>query len=155
MIPARFSDLTGLIFRVFSRIILVIFSALVIYFLAAVVLSAIPVNNKPMGGGDITIFLLTNGTHSDLAVPVAHPVKDWRNEIRFEHTKSKDTSYQYIAFGWGDKAFYLETPSWSDLKFKTAFNAVFGLGPSAIHATFFRSLQENENCVKLRLIAGL
>lgn len=140
-----------IIFSTFFRIILGFISVLVVYFLVSLILSAIPVNKEPSSKNDVTVFLLTNGVHSDFVVPVKNHVKDWSNQIRFEHTKSKDTTYRYVAFGWGDKAFYLETPTWSDLKFKTAFNAVFGLGPSAIHATFFRSLQENEDCVKLNL----
>lgn len=58
---------------------------------------------------------------------------------------------QFVAFGWGDKSFYLETPNWSDLKFKVAFNAVFGLSTTAIHATFYNSLQENESCKEIRI----
>jgi uncharacterized protein (TIGR02117 family) len=45
---------------------------------------------------------------------------------------------EYVAFGWGDKGFYLNTPNWSDLKTSTAFNAAFGLGGSAMHVSFYK-----------------
>ena len=53
-----------------------------------------------------------------------------------ENTKSKDSTAEYLAFGWGDKGFYLDTPEWSDLKASTAFKAAFALGNSAMHTTF-------------------
>jgi uncharacterized protein (TIGR02117 family) len=31
----------------------------------------------------------------------------------------------YLAFGWGDKEFYTNTPEWKDLKLKTALSALF------------------------------
>jgi hypothetical protein len=54
----------------------------------------------------------------------------------------------YLAFGWGDKGFYLNTPEWADLKVSTALNAAFGLSSSAIHSTFYKKLRENETCKK-------
>jgi uncharacterized protein (TIGR02117 family) len=84
-------------------------------------------------------------------VPYRSHLKDWGSEIKFQHIRSRDTTYRYLAFGWGDRAFYLETPTWSDLKFGTAFNAVFGLGPSAVHVSFFKNMNEDEECIKLFL----
>lgn len=51
---------------------------------------------------------------------------DWSQKIPFSQTKGKSTDFNYIAFGWGDKGFYLDTPTWADLKFSTAFKAAFG-----------------------------
>ena len=53
--------------------------------------------------------------------------------------------------GWGDKGFYLDTPSWADLKFSTAFKAVFGINTAAIHATYYKELKENELCKKIEI----
>lgn len=105
---------------------MVIFSFIAIYMLASVVFSVIPVKGDKASNGSITVFLITNGVHSDLAVPVKNDIKDWSKEIKYSHIKGKDTAFEYLAFGWGDKAFYLETPTWADLKFSTAFNAAFG-----------------------------
>jgi uncharacterized protein (TIGR02117 family) len=44
------------------------------------------------------ILLLKNPIHTDIAIPADSP------EVR------------YIVFGWGGRAFYLETPTWSELK---------------------------------------
>lgn len=55
----------------------------------------------------------------------------------------------FIAFGWGDKGFYLDTPEWSDLKASTALKAAFGVSSSAIHTTFFKQLKEGEDCKRI------
>jgi uncharacterized protein (TIGR02117 family) len=48
----------------------------------------------------------------------------------------------YFAFGWGDKNFYLNTPTWGDLTLKNALSALLWNSPSLIHLTRYRSLQE-------------
>ena len=50
---------------------------------------------------------------------------------------------QYFAFGWGDKNFYLNTPTWADLTFNNAFQAVFFNGPTLIHLTRYTKNQSD------------
>ncbi|MFY7811530.1 MAG: DUF2459 domain-containing protein [Flavobacterium sp.] len=100
---------------------------------------------------EIEIFIKTNGVHSDLVMPVKNNLKDWSKNILFKHTISKDTTYQYIAFGWGDRAFYLETPTWADLKFSVALKATLGLNKTAMHTTFYKIIKENDRCIKLKI----
>ena len=38
-----------------------------------------------------------------------------------------------MSFGWGDRRFFLETATWSDLRPSIAFQAMFWLGTSAMH----------------------
>lgn len=124
---------------------------IVLYFAFAYVLSRIGVNKEQTGAGNIPAFILTNGVHTDIVVPVRSSVIDWSREIPFSNTHRKDTLAQWIAFGWGDKGFYLETPTWADLTFSTAFKAMFGLSHSAIHATFHDQLREDEHTRALYL----
>ena len=93
---------------------------------------------------------MTNGIHTDIVVPVKSEAIDWSTFVPFSHTKSKK-EYKYIAFGWGDKGFYLDTSEWKDLKFSTAFNAAFWLGDSAIHTTFYDNMTIDDNCKKVDL----
>lgn len=123
---------------------------LVFYALAAFSLSRITVNkdaeNQPK---EVSVYIMTNGVHTDLVVPITNEIKDWTQEIKFENTKAKDSTANFLAFGWGDKGFYLNTPEWSDLKASTAFNAAFGLSSTAMHTTFYKSLKESKSCVKI------
>ncbi len=124
----------------------------VLYLLSALILSNIKVNSDdPDPKEEVTIYIKTNGVHTDIVVPINNEFKDWSEKIQFSHIKSQDSTMQYIGFGWGDKGFYLNTPEWADLKFSTAFNAAFYLGTSAMHATFYKQIRESENCVKIKI----
>ena len=130
---------------------LFIVGLILLYLLCGWGLARIPIKGQAAAALEIDIYLKTNGVHTDVVMPVKTEQKDWSRSFLFHHTRSTDSTYRYIAVGWGDKGFYLETPSWSDLKASTAFNAAFGLGSSAIHATYYQQLVENEKCVKLRI----
>jgi uncharacterized protein (TIGR02117 family) len=135
-----------------QKIFLGITLFLMIYISSAYLIPKITVNSEAVNQPkQIAIFIKTNGVHTDIVVPIKNNIKDWTTEIKFENTINKDASATYLALGWGDKGFYLDTPEWSDLKASTAFNAAFGLGNSAIHTTFYKTITENKNCVKIEI----
>ena len=113
----------------------------------------IPVNRDAAqhGAKEISIYVMTNGVHTDIVVPVKNEIMDWSKVTRFENTQSKDTTFNYVAFGWGDKGFYLQTPEWSDLKFSVAFNAMFHLGSTAMHVDFIHGMRQNQHCKEIRI----
>lgn len=120
-----------------------------IYLLSAYCLSRIGVDEEPNAKDEVTIYIKTNGVHTDIVVPVKNEQKDWSKDVKFEHTISKDTTYRYLGMGWGDKGFYLETPTWADLKASVAFKAATGLSTTATHATYYNSMTEDETCKKI------
>ncbi len=124
-------------------------SLILIYLGSAYILSRISTDKEINTTNEITIYIITNGVHTDIAVPLKNEYYDWSREIKFSHTKLQDTNMNYLAMGWGDKGFYLETPTWGDLKFSVAFNAAFGLGSTAIHTTFYKKMTEGETCKKI------
>lgn len=137
--------------RYVRRFLIGIAAFLIVYIAFVFILSYIPVNTDAVKGRDVTIFVQTNGVHTDIVVPVKNDSKDWTKDIPYSQTKANDTVAGYVAFGWGDKGFYLETPEWSDLKASTAAKAAFYMGTSAMHTRFYKSVQEGEDCVKLTL----
>ena len=88
-----------------------IITFVVLYFLFAFILSVIPVNKNPENAKEISVYILTNGAHTDIVVPVKTDIIDWSEQIKYENTLANDTSSQLLAMGWGDKGFYLDTPS--------------------------------------------
>ncbi|MCC9019319.1 TIGR02117 family protein [Flavobacterium lipolyticum] len=129
-----------------------IFAFLALYVTAVLLISRITVNStmdKIDEQNAIPIYILSNGVHTDIVVPIVSEVKDWRKEIQFDQTESNDTLAKFVAFGWGDKGFYLDTPEWSDLKASTALKAIFGVSSSAMHTTFFKQLREGEDCKRI------
>ncbi len=112
---------------------------LMVYMLMAWLLPQIKVNNnftETLGG--IPVYVYSNGVHTDIVVPVNTIYKDWRKEFIPSTFKAVDTTFKYVEIGWGDKAFYLSTPTWADLKVSTAFNALFFLDSAAMHVTYDR-----------------
>ena len=139
------------IFKYLLYTILGFIAYVALYLLAAIGIPKISVNNSPIKGNDVVMYIKTNGVHTDLVVPVKNEQIDWSKEIKFSNTVAKDSTMEYLAMGWGDKGFYLETPTWADLKFSVAFKAAFALSTTAIHATFYKTMTENESCRKILL----
>ena len=142
--------------RRFARILLravLLFMALVCcYALAAWLLPLVPVNRdyqEPPEG--VPIYIRSNGVHTDIILPLRSPVKDWSTELPFAHTASSDSGLSHVAFGWGDKGFYLETKEWADLKASTAFKAAFGLSGSAMHIAYCDTPSVGERCRSVRV----
>lgn len=86
--------------------------------------------------GEIEMYVISNGVHTDICLPVVTPMIDWTKTIDPGVYSGLNEKPKYIAIGWGDKGFYLDTPTWSDLSFKTAFNAAFLPGPTAMHVYY-------------------
>ena len=102
------------------------------YFLAALILGLIPANlawHEAEEG--VPIFVRTNGVHTWIMMPKVNPIMDWRPYAPPEHLG--DPRYgagDYVAIGYGNRDFYLNTPTWGDLSPRTALAAAFGRGPS-------------------------
>lgn len=133
-----------------GRFVLGFIIFVLLYLAAAWVLSRIATDKESDSTAEVTIYIKTNGVHTDLVMPLRHVSEDWTKEFRFRNTHLKDTvSVNWLALGWGDKGFYLETPQWSDLKFSTAFKAAFALSTTAIHATFYNVMAETKSCRRI------
>jgi hypothetical protein len=125
----------------------IIVGIVIIYVILGLLIPYIPVSAKDDGQKkEIPIYIYTNGVHTDIVMPVKNDLQDWSQKIPFTNTKSKNTNYRYIGIGWGDKGFYLDTPTWADLKFSTAVKAAFWLSDSAMHCTYYNTMKEGDDC---------
>ena len=137
--------------KIIAILIAFLIGLVLLYLSVAYVLSRITIEKKSEGKECVSIYILTNGVHTDIVVPIRNEFIDWSKKVKFENTQSKDTTFNYLALGWGDKGFYLETPEWADLKASVAFKAATGLGNSAMHATFYRKMKEDETCKRIEI----
>jgi uncharacterized protein (TIGR02117 family) len=137
--------------KLLGKTFLAIIAFISIYLFSAYCLSRITVAEEKNAPNEVTIYIKTNGVHTDIVVPVRNAQKDWSTDIKFENTVSKDTAFSYLGMGWGDKGFYLETPTWAELKPSVAFKAATGLSTTAIHATFYKSMAEDSTCKKIEV----
>lgn len=135
-----------LFYLIGALVLLVVF-----YLICAFTLPKITVNGDTKPPAEVNIYILTNGVHTDLILPVKTEYIDWGTLFPYNKTTGNDTTQQLIGIGWGDKGFYLNTPTWDDLTFTTAFNAVFGLGGTAIHATYHKTISKDEKFVQLQI----
>lgn len=110
-------------------------AALYLYLLAGAIGGAIPRNPdwRPPKRG-ITIWVETNGIHTGIIVPKVAAGVDWRPLLRPQHLADpRFASHAYAAFGWGERAFYLETPTWADVRPATVLAAAFGSDRTLVH----------------------
>ena len=134
-----------------GRFTVIFFALIGFYFLVAFCLSRITVNAHPTNKQEVAIYVISNGIHTDIVMPAATPAINWTKKIPYANTLKADSTYQYLAIGWGDKEFYLETPEFADLKLTTAVKAISGLSTSAMHATYYQYMEENNQCKKVMI----
>lgn len=124
---------------------------IIIYWLVAVISRYIVINKdfkSPQKGEGVDVFIASNGVHTDIVVPSQHSLINWNRFLG----DAKSNESKYTAFGWGDKGFYLNTPNWGDLKFSTAFKAMFWKSATAMHVTYYPSeLKEGSSVKKIRI----
>lgn len=120
-------------------------SALIVtYFISAIILSVLKTHPPKLGCPfEHEIFISTNGVHLDIILPIEYIDTEFLKKLEVIHQA------KYIAFGWGDKQFYLNTPEWTDLTFKTAFKALFLKSESAMHVTCYRNSYSSWRKIKL------
>jgi len=120
------------------------------YLLLALLLGLLPVNRDfvptPPADGGITVWLRTNGVHAELVLPAAAPY-DWRAELPPAEVVdaarlARPPTLDWIAFGWGDRAFFIQTRTWAELRAGTALSALVGLGPAAMYVDYIARPQD-------------
>ncbi|AOH82947.1 hypothetical protein AWL63_02095 [Sphingomonas panacis] len=102
---------------------------------AGLIGGAIPTNTswrEPADG--VRIQVSSNGVHTGLIVPLVAAGVDWRDLIRPEDLADPlYANYPAITIGWGERAFYLETPTWADVKPLTVLAAALGTDSVVAH----------------------
>lgn len=125
---------------------------LVAYFFVAWVLGSTPVNRDftpPPDGVEIAIS--SNGVHTDFVMPLQHVAMDWRAWFPASNFEAVPVTTTHLAFGWGDKGFFLKVPEWKDLTFKVALDAVVLDGEAAMHVTLLAGIPEGDSVRRFRV----
>jgi len=132
------------IFKLLKLVLVSLFSAILLYFISALILSVLKTPPPKLNClAENEIFITTNGVHVDIILP--------KENIDFELLQELEIipGTKYISFGWGDKDFYINTPEWKDLTFKTAFKALFLKSETAMHVTCYRNSYTEWRKIKL------
>src|SRR5580765_7634659 len=124
------------------------------YFLAALLLGAVPANVAFHEAGEegVTIFVLSNGVHTWIVMPKANADMDWRPYALPQHLRDpRWGNADHVAIGYGNRDFYLNTPTWGDLTVYRAWHAFFGGGPSLLHVVHVDHPRSDESTRPLRV----
>ncbi|MEM9921194.1 MAG: TIGR02117 family protein [Bacteroidota bacterium] len=109
---------------------LLIIGLSLLYALLGLILSLWSVNPKKSACDETAeVFITTNGLHLDIIFPIA------TLEPSFLKMLELKSNVQFVAFGWGDRGFYLDTPTWAEVKVSTVAKALFVNSPSVMHVT--------------------
>lgn len=130
-------------FIVFIKALLLLSDLLwlpLVYFCYAFIASAIPVNTahrQPDNG--ITIYIHSNGFHTDLILPVdeAETQTHWLELFDDSLLRNKHRKAKWMAAGWGDEGFYLDSYNNKFPGFGTCCNALLIPSPSLMHVAFY------------------
>ncbi len=130
----------GVFLRGLGWLVAALIAVAATYVTAAIALGAIPANASFAESADgISIYIRTNGVHAELILPTRASTFDWSAEHPAGHMRSLAEPMEWVAFGWGDRGFFANTPTWADLRPGTALLALSGFGPGAMHVEYIES----------------
>ncbi|MSP87254.1 MAG: TIGR02117 family protein [Alphaproteobacteria bacterium] len=108
-----------------------------LYVVLGLGLGAIPVGGRDDGDGPVEIFIVSNGYHASLVLPLrAHGI-DWTERHPPEHFVRPAPGASHIWFGWGERDFYMETRTLADLRIGTALGALFADKETVMHVALW------------------
>lgn len=70
------------------------------------------------------ILVLSNPIHTDIAIPLDEETRAAFAFLGGSGIPVSDPAAEWLVIGWGGRSFYLETPTWSDLKPMPVFRAL-------------------------------
>ena len=78
----------------------------------------------------VRVYVEDNGIHTGIVLPAS----GWKSIVRPEHLRDpRYSGHAWRSFGWGDRAFYVETPTWWDLNPATVLRAATGSDSTVMH----------------------
>ncbi|KQT31984.1 hypothetical protein ASG29_08970 [Sphingomonas sp. Leaf412] len=106
------------------------------YAVAAAIGSRVAVNaswRAPVAGG-VTVWVEDNGVHTSIVMPKRAAGVDWTRV--FPAGAIRDPRYGgwgHVAVGWGERGFFVGTPTWWDVRPGTIVRAVAGSPDTVLH----------------------
>lgn len=105
------------------------------YIFAGLVGGAVPVNRdwrEPADG--IRVHIEDNGIHTGIIVPKDAAGIRFDDLVRPEDLADpRYAGHAWLSFGWGDRAFYVGTPTWAELDIGTVVAAATGSDDTVLH----------------------
>jgi uncharacterized protein (TIGR02117 family) len=97
-------------------------------------------------GSARSILVLTNPIHTDIAIPIDPDVRARFAFLEEAGMPTGDPQVRWLIFGWGGRSFYLETPTWAELKPGPLFRALT-LDRSVMHVDIAGAIPDQHPAV--------
>ena len=141
--------------KLLLRLLLVPVGLVAVYFAVAYALVWWPVGSHERAEpAAVNAYVHSNGVHTDFVFPLRAEGVDWTLAFPAGHFPKVPADAAFIAIGWGDREFYLNTPRWQDLTAGRALQALSGSGRSLLHVTYLRQSDLREGSRPLPLSAA-
>ncbi|WP_244142174.1 TIGR02117 family protein [aff. Roholtiella sp. LEGE 12411] len=104
---------------------------------------------------NLNICVSNTGIHSNIIVPIKNNVFNWSENILLDGIGIDTISnYTYLSFGWGDRDFYMSTPSLRDINLSTTLKALFLPTSSVMDVKGYQSIPNylEVKCIKISQI---
>jgi uncharacterized protein (TIGR02117 family) len=95
----------------------------------------IPRNHGHRGAeAGIDIWVGASPAHTELILPVVAAGHDWRKRIGPDQFADGRGLTSHVSLSWGERDFFLATPTWAEFDMKTGLRALFLSEASLLHA---------------------
>lgn len=137
------------------RLAIALASAIGAYLLAALIGSHWAINRDwREAESGITIYVASNGYHTGIVVPAQTPEFDWDSLAPPRDLGDPSLAGQWLLFGWGDRDFYLNTPTWAEFDIRTGLIAITGSGSTLVHVDHMAMPEDAVEVRPVTLTAG-
>lgn len=135
-----------------SRFLLSVCIWIIVYGIASVLGTLIPttkMKKEPIGkASQVTVYLISNGFHTEWLFPIRYQSINWLREFGSEFT-SYYQPYNYLAIGWGDRDFYMNSKTLPSLY--TTSKALLWPSESVLQVVFYKNLPRGVDVVQLHI----
>ena len=130
--------------RILKKIALALLILPGVYLLMMVVLSYLGTSPPPTNCDDrASLYVSTNDIHLYLILPKEQVAPTLRADLNIPAHAS------YVSFGWGDKDFYLNTPTWDDMTLGKTLKALFLNSPSLVQVAHYTGKSDRWRALRL------
>lgn len=109
-----------------------------LYGLALLLGALIPVNaGWQQAASGTRVYVIDNGIHTDIVLPRSALGPELTATLRPSDLRDRNAAMRsHVAFGWGDRDFYLNTPTWADVDVARVGRALVGAGATVMHVSY-------------------
>ncbi|HEX5103383.1 MAG TPA: TIGR02117 family protein [Pirellulaceae bacterium] len=116
-------------------------AGLALLYAGFLLLGFVPVNrgySAPPRDNCVRIYVRSNEVHTDLVLPVVcdEVAADWRLLFPLRDFWGNVKEPEFVAFGWGNRDFYVNTPTWAEFRLSTACRALFWPSETVLHVEY-------------------